>query len=70
MTMMSMIKGHTSVFQCIGDAYVKEDIQRFHYGYTLCIKAGTDMKKLYKYLTNRHNFSRKKCANMLKSARK
>ena len=45
MTMMSMIKGHTSVFQCIGDAYVKEDIQRFHYRYSLCIKAGTDMKK-------------------------
>ena len=70
MTMMSLIKGHTSIFQCIGDAYVKGDIQRFHYGYILCIKAGTNMKTLYKYLNNRHDFSRQKCADMLKQARK
>ena len=68
--MMSMIKGHTSVFQCIGDAYVKDDIQRFHYGFNLCIRAKTDMNNLYRYINNKHKFSRKVCADMLKSARK
>ena len=43
MSMMSMINGHTSVFQCIGDAYTKKDIQRFYYGYQLCIRAKTNM---------------------------
>ena len=31
--MMSLINGHTTVFQCIADAYGKNDIQRFHYGF-------------------------------------
>jgi hypothetical protein len=69
MTTMSLIKGNTTVFQCIGDAYSKRDIQRFYYGYLLCIKAKTNIKKLHKYLINRYNFSRKECFLMLKLAR-
>jgi len=67
--MMSIIKGHTSIFQCIGDAYLQRDIQRFYYGYLLCIKAKTNIKKLHKYLINRYNFNRKECFKMLKQAR-
>ena len=66
---MSLIKGYTTVFQCIGDAYNKRDIQRFYYGYQLCIRAKTNLKKLHKYLINRYNFSRKDCYIMLKEAR-
>ena len=40
--MMSLIKGYNTVFQCIGDAYIKRDIQRFYYGYQLCIRAKTN----------------------------
>jgi hypothetical protein len=69
MTTLSLIKGYTTVFQCIGDAYVKRDIQRFYYGYLLCIRAKTNIKKLHKYLINRYNFNRKDCFNMLKQAR-
>jgi len=69
MTMMSMIKGHTSVFQCIGDAYIKRDDQRFYYAYLLCIKAKTDLKALHKYLINRYNFNRLVCAQLLRKAR-
>ena len=76
MTMMSLIKGHTSIFQCIGDAYVKGDIQRFYYGYQLCIRAKTNMKKLYIYIirytlenNTKHKFSRQGCADMLRLAR-
>jgi len=68
--MMSIIKGYTSIFQLIGDAYVKNDIQRFYYAYLLCIRAKTNMDKLHKYLINRYNFKRNKCFNMLKEARK
>ena len=69
MTTMSLIKGNTTVFQCIGDAYAKRDIQRFYYGYQLCIRAKTDINALHKYLINRYNFSRKDCFRMLKEAR-
>jgi len=69
MTTMSLIKGYTTVFQCIGDAYVKRDIQRFYYGYQLCIRAKTDMKAFHKYLLNRYNFNRNLCFKMLKKAR-
>jgi hypothetical protein len=69
MTMMSMIKGHTSVFQCIGDAYIKRDDQRFYYAYLLCIRAKTDLKALHKYLINRYNFNRLVCAKLLRKAR-
>jgi len=68
--MLNLIKGHTTVFQCIGDAYHKKDIHRFYYGYQLCIRAKTNIRKLHKYLTNRYNFNRKNCAEMLKLARK
>jgi hypothetical protein len=67
--MMSLINGNTTVFQCIADAYVKNDIQRFYYGFNLCIRAKTDMNKLYTYINNKHKFSRKVCADMLKLAR-
>ena len=67
--MMSLIKGHTTVFQCIGDAYKKKDIERFYYGYQLCIRAKTNMRNLHKYLNNRYNFNRQNCADLLKSAR-
>lgn len=67
--MMSLINGHTTVFQCIADAYQKKDIQRFYYGFNLCIRAKTDMKKLYTYINDKHKFSRNRCANMIKSAR-
>jgi hypothetical protein len=67
--MMSIIKGHTSIFQLIGDAYSKRDVQRFYYAYGLCVRAKTNMKLLHKYLTNRHNFTRIDCANLLRSAR-
>jgi len=70
MSMLSLIRGYSSVFQHIGDAYTKRDIQRFYYGYQLCIRAKTNMNKLHKYLINKHNFSRQQCADMLKSARK
>jgi len=66
---MSLIKGYTTVFQCIGDAYSQRDIQRFYYGYQLCIRAKTDMKALHKYLLNRYNFNRNLCFKMLKEAR-
>ena len=70
MNMMNMINGHTSVFQCIGDAYTKKDIQRFYYGYQLCIRAKTNMNNLHRYLFNRCNFfNRVECARMLKEAR-
>ena len=69
MTMMSMIKGYTSVFQCIGDAYIKRDAQRFYYAYLLCIRAKTNIKALHKYLINRHNFNRIICAKLLRKAR-
>jgi len=69
MTIMSMIKGHTPVFQCIGDAYIKRDAQRFYYAYLLCIRAKTDLKTLHKYLINRYNFNRSVCAQLLKKAR-
>jgi hypothetical protein len=68
--MMSLINGKTTVFQCIADAYEKKDLQRFHYGFNLCIRAKTDMNNLYRYINNKHKFSRKVCADMLKSARK
>ena len=69
--MMSLINGKTTVFQCIADAYVKNDIQRFHYGFNLCIRSKTNMKKLYTYMRINIGckFSRKVCADMLKSAR-
>ena len=67
--MMNIIKGHTSVFQLIGDAYVKNDIQRFYYAYRLCIRAKTNMNNLHKYLINRHSFKRSKCFKMLMKAR-
>jgi len=67
--MMSIIKGHTSIFELIGDAYSKRDIQRFYYSYGLCVRAKTNMKILHKYLINRHNFNRIDCANLLKQAR-
>ena len=70
MNMMSMINGHTSVFQCIGDAYAKKDVQRFYYGYQLCIRAKTNIRKLHLYLINRHDFTRKEGANLLRSARR
>jgi len=69
MTIMSMIKGHTPVFQCIGDAYIKRDAQRFYYAYLLCIRAKTDLKTLHKYLVNRYNFNRSVCAQLLRKAR-
>ena len=69
MTIMSMIKGHTPVFQCIGDAYIKRDAQRFYYEYLLCIRAKTDLKTLHKYLVNRYNFNRSVCAQLLRKAR-
>jgi hypothetical protein len=50
--MMNIINGKTSVFQLIGDAYVKNDIQRFYYAYKLCIRAKTNMNNLHKYLIN------------------
>lgn len=68
--MMSMINGHTTVFQCIGDAYAKKDVQRFYYGYQLCIRAKTNIRKLHLYLINRHDFTRKEGANLLRSARR
>ena len=68
--MMNIINGNTSVFQLIGDAYSKNDIQRFYYAYLLCIRAKTNMDKLHKYLINRYNFKRSKCFSMLKEARK
>ena len=40
---MSLINGKTTVFQCIADAYEKNDVKRFHYGFNLCIRAKTDM---------------------------
>ena len=64
--MMSIIKGHTSIFQLIGDAYSKKDVQRFYYAYQLCVRAKTNMKVLHKYLINRHNFTRIDCAMSLK----
>jgi len=69
--MMSLINGKTTVFQCIADAYVKNDIQRFHYGFNLCIRSKTNMKKLYTYMRINIGckFSRKVCADMLKLAR-
>ena len=67
--MMSLINGNTTVFQCIADAYVKNDIQRFHYGFNLCIRSKTNMNNLYRYINNKHKFSRKVCADMLKLAR-
>jgi hypothetical protein len=67
--MMSIIRGHTSIFELIGDAYSKRDIQRFYYSYGLCVRAKTNMKILHKYLINRHNFTRKDCANLLRLAR-
>ncbi len=70
MSTMSLIKGHNTVFQCIGDAYIKRDIQRFYYGYQLCIRAKTNIKKLHKYLLNRYNFNRQQCLQMLKEARR
>ena len=70
MSMMSMINGHTTVFQCIGDAYAKKDVQRFYYGYQLCIRAKTNIRKLHLYLINRHDFTRKEGANLLRSARR
>jgi transcription-repair coupling factor (superfamily II helicase) len=69
MTIMSMINGHTPVFQCIGDAYIKRDAQRFYYAYLLCIRAKTDLNTLHKYLINRYNFNRSVCAQLLKKAR-
>ena len=69
MTIMSMIKGHTPVFQCIGDAYIKRDAQRFYYAYLLCIRAKTDLKTLHKYLINRYNFNRSVCAQLLRKTR-
>jgi len=69
MTIMSMINGHTPVFQCIGDAYIKRDAQRFYYAYLLCIRAKTDLKTLHKYLVNRYNFNRSVCAQLLRKAR-
>ena len=68
--MMSMINGHTTVFQCIGDAYAKKDVQRFYYGYQLCIRAKTNIRKLHLYLINRHDFTRKEGANLIRSARR
>jgi len=70
MNMMSMINGHTTVFQCIGDAYAKKDVQRFYYGYQLCIRAKTNIRKLHLYLINRHDFTRKEGANLIRSARR
>jgi hypothetical protein len=67
--MMNIINGNTSVFQLIGDAYVKNDIQRFYYAYRLCIRAKTNMNNLHKYLINRHSFKRSKCFKMLMKAR-
>ena len=67
--MMSIIKGHTSIFELIGDAYSKRDIQRFYYSYGLCVRAKTNMKILHKYLINRHDFTRQDCANLLRSGR-
>ena len=67
---MSMINGHTTVFQCIGDAYAKKDVQRFYYGYQLCIRAKTNIRKLHLYLINRHDFTRKEGANLIRSARR
>jgi hypothetical protein len=69
MSTLSLIKGYTTVFQCIGDAYRQKDIQRFYYGYQLCIRAKTNMKNLHKYLDNRYNFKRSECFKMLKEAR-
>lgn len=69
MTIMSTIKGHTPVFQCIGDAYIKRDAQRFYYAYLLCIRAKTDLNALHKYLINRYNFNRSACAQLLRKAR-
>ena len=68
--MMNIINGNTSVFQLIGDAYSKNDIQRFYYSYRLCIRAKTNMNKLHKYLINRYNFKRNECFRILKQARK
>jgi len=68
--MMSLIKGYSSVFQHIGDAYSKKHEQRFYYGYELCIRAKTNIKLLHKYLYNRHNFNRKDCASLLMLARR
>jgi len=68
--MMSLIKGYSSVFQHIGDAYSKKHEQRFYYGYELCIRAKTNIKLLHKYLYNRHNFNRKECASLLMLARR
>ncbi len=70
MNMMSLINGHTTVFQCIGDAYRKKDEQRFYYGYQLCIRAKTNMKHLHRYLDNRYDFTRKEGANLIRSARR
>jgi len=70
MTMLSLIRGYSSVFQHIGDAYSKKDEQRFYYGYELCIRAKTNIKLLHKYLYNRHNFNRKDCASLLMLARR
>jgi hypothetical protein len=67
--MMNIINGNTSVFQLIGDAYVKKDIQRFYYAYRLCIRAKTNMNNLHKYLINRYNFKRSECFKMLMKAR-
>ena len=68
--MLSLIRGYSSVFQHIGDAYAKKDAQRFYYGYELCIRAKTNINLLHKYLINRHNFNRKDCANLLMLARR
>ena len=68
--MLSLIRGYSSVFQHIGDAYSKKDEQRFYYGYELCIRAKTNIKLLHKYLYNRHNFNRKDCASLLMLARR
>jgi hypothetical protein len=67
--MMSIINGHTNIFQLIGDAYTKKDKERFYYAYRLCVRAKTNMKILHKYLINRHNFTRHDCANLLRSGR-
>ena len=74
--MMSLINGKTTVFQCIADAYDKKDYKRFYYGFNLCIRAKTNMKKLYIYIirytlenNTKHKFSRQGCADMLRLAR-
>ena len=68
--MLSLIRGYSSVFQHIGDAYAKRDEQRFYYGYKLCIRAKTNIRKLHLYLINRHNFTRKEGCYLIRSARR